>query len=143
MGNPMRPNARRRAKIVQSLLAGSSQQAALESAGYKPSVARARSGQIIRLPEIQSLLTEAMEAAGLTPDSLARSVREALDATVIVNTPDGYRELPDHKIRLHAYDRAVQAFGYVTPGEPALPTPPSVHLTVQFVAPETAGGGEP
>ncbi|MDE3097509.1 MAG: hypothetical protein KGK07_16100 [Chloroflexota bacterium] len=135
----MRPNARRRAKIVQALLAGATQRAAVAAAGYRPSVARSRSGEIVRLPEVQSLLTEAMRAAGLTPDGLARSVREALDATVLVSAPDGCREVADHKIRLQAYDRAVHAFGYAQPAE-TVPSPPAVHLTIQFVEPGTVGG---
>lgn len=123
-----------RARLVaQGLLAGKSDVAAVIDAGYSPETARTQAYEIVRRPSVQSELTEALRARGLTPDKMAGVIAEAAEAKMIVYNPDVGEgvlvDLPAHAIRLKAYDRWERAHGYV-PQKIEMPSPPSKGLTV-------------
>ena len=88
---------------------------------------------------MQSFLTKALERAGITPEVLAKSVVEALQARVrVTNHQRGTvteTNLPDHQIRLQAYDRVVAAYGAV-PKAVEMPEPPLPGLTVNITVKE-------
>ena len=129
----------RERKLVQGVLQGKSVRQAAKEAGYAKSTAEVKSYGILQRPRVQSFLTEALERAGITPEVLAKPVVEALQARVRV--PNHQRgtvtetNLPDHQIRLQAYDRVVAAYGAV-PKAVEMPEPPPPGLTVNITVKE-------
>ena len=118
-------------KLVQGVLQGKSVRQAAKDAGYARSTAEVKSYGILKRPRVQSLLTDALERAGITPDRLAHVLAEGLQATKIMETQDGRKEVPDHRIRLEAYEQATKAYGFV-PKSQELPEPPLPGLKVNI-----------
>ena len=99
--------------VALGLAHGLSQIEAVKQAGYSSSTAEKKAYQIVRHPRVQSFLTEALEAAGVTSKDIAQSIVDGLKACEVVTTKDGkiLTDYPDHKIRFMAHDRAVQLYG--------------------------------
>ena len=116
-------------KLVQGVLQGKSVRQAAKDAGYAKSTAEVRSYGILKRPRVQSLLTDALEQAGITPERLAQVLTDALDATRMIETKNGTREVPDHRIRLDGCEQATRAYGFV-PKSQELPEPPPPGLSV-------------
>jgi phage terminase small subunit len=110
------PNARER-RLVEGVLSGKPVKQAAHAAGYAPSSASSNPYLILNRPRVRSLLTEALERAGLTEDTLCATLLAALNARVqIINTRTMTAvevDLPDHSVRLAAADRIVALYGYV------------------------------
>jgi hypothetical protein len=115
--------------------------AAVREAGYEEETARGHAYQIVRRPTIQSALTEALVAHGLTPDKMARVIKQAAEAKTVVFNPAIGRgvlvDIPAHDIRLKAYDRWERAHGFAVPltSKEASPPPdhPPLQVNIQFV----------
>jgi hypothetical protein len=96
----------------------------------------------LKLTHIQSALTDALERAGLSPDRMAGLLADAVGAVKTI--VGGSRlapvvvEVPDHPVRLSAYDRVVAAQGLV-PRTADLPEAPPPSVNIIF---ERAGGGD-
>lgn len=111
-GKPGRPSTqetkRRRKAIVSNLAKGMSATAACVAAGYSPVAANSEAYRIIKHPEIQSKLTEAVARVLAEEkkqfDDIVRPYVKALDAKVIVKAPGRVAEskIPDHAIRMEA-----------------------------------------
>ena len=85
----------------------------MKQAGYAPSTAEKKAYQIVCRPQIQSFLTEALEALGVTAKQLVQPIKDGLEACEVVRTKDGniLTDHPDHRVRLQAHDRAVVLYG--------------------------------
>ena len=96
--------------------------AAFRDAGYSDGTARSQAYEIVRRPSIQSELTEALRASGLTADRMAMIIKDAAEAKMVVFNPDtgggSMVDVPAHAIRLKAYDRWARAHGFETPLTP-------------------------
>lgn len=98
--------------------------------------------RVLRLPHVQSMVTEALERQGLTPDAIVRPYLDALNAWVVVRSSETMdaREtaVPDHEQRCRAADRIIQLYG-LRGGRDAEDVPLArgdvVQIQVQFVAP--------
>ena len=126
-------------KLVQGVLEGKSVRQAAKDAAYAKSTADVKSYGILRCPRVQSFLTEALERAGITPETLAKPVVEALQARVrVTNHQRGTiteTDLPDHQTRMQVYDRVVATYGAV-PKAVEMPEPPPPGLTVNITVKE-------
>ena len=129
-------------KLVQGVLQGKSVRQAAKEAGYAESTANVKSYGILKRPRVQSLLTDALERAGITPDRLAHVLADGLLATKVIKTQDGWREVPDHRIRLEAYEQATRAYGFV-PKSQELPEPPLPDLKVNIMVAEPKAQPKP
>ena len=129
-------------KLVQGVLQGKSVRQAAKEAGYAESTANVKSYGILKRPRVQSLLTDALERAGITPDRLAHVLAEGLQATKVIKTQDGRKEVPDHRIRLEAYEQATKAYGFV-PKSQELPEPPLPDLIVNITVAEPKAQPKP
>lgn len=111
--DPATLTARER-KLVKGWLAGKTKKQAADDAGMTRKEAWGRYG-VIRRPRVQSLLTDALQEAGLDISDFARVIQDGLGAIKRVYTKDGniIDEVPDHQIRYGAYDRGVAALGVV------------------------------
>lgn len=93
-------------KVAEKLLAGVGDVEACKQAGYSDVTAESHSKRIIEHPEVQSILTRAMDRVlaeeGKTFDDILRPHVRALDATIVARTKYGVRKtkLPDHAIRM-------------------------------------------
>jgi phage terminase small subunit len=120
------PNARER-RLVEGVLSGKPVKQAAYAAGYAPSSASSNAYLILDRPRVRSLLTEAVERAGLTEDTLCAPLVAALNARVqIINTRTMAAvevDLPDHHVRLTAADKIVALYAYV-PKRVEMPDPP-------------------
>ncbi len=129
--------------MALGLAQGLSQIEAVKQAGYSDSTAEKKAYRIVRHPQVQSVLTEALEALGVTAKKIMQPVIDGLEACEVVKTEDGkiLTDYPDHKIRFMAHDRAVQLYGLGKGAEhPAtgLDTQPSpvYNIQVNFVSPK-------
>lgn len=101
----------------------------------------------LKLTHIQSALTDALRRKGLTPERMADLLADAVVATR--SLVGGSRrapvvlEVPDHQVRLGAYDRVVAAHGLV-PRTADLPEaqPPPVSIVFQKLESRDDGGGQ-
>jgi phage terminase small subunit len=129
-----RPTARER-RLVQGVLSGQPVKQAASAAGYAPSSAASNSYLILDRPRVRSLLTDALERAGLSEETLAAPLLAALNARVqIINTRTMTAvevDLPDHHVRLTAADKIVALYAYV-PRRVEMPDPPGEGLTVNI-----------
>ncbi|MFN3076838.1 MAG: terminase small subunit [Alphaproteobacteria bacterium] len=111
-GKPGRPSTletkRRRNAIVKNLAKGMSATAALVAAGYSKTSANSEGYRVIKHPEIQSKLTEAVARVLAEEkkqfEDIVRPYVRALDAKVIVRAPGVVAEskIPDHSVRMEA-----------------------------------------
>lgn len=113
-GKPGRPSTletkRRRKAVVKNLAKGMSAPEALVAAGYAENSARCDGYRIIKHPEIQSKLTEAvarvLEREKLEFDAIVEPYVKALKAKVVVknakDTTAAEVEIPDHALRMEA-----------------------------------------
>lgn len=100
----------RRKTVAKNLAIGMKPEEALIEAGYSPTTARKKAYRIIRHPEVQSLLTEAVERVLAEEkkqfDDIVRPYVKALEATVVVKNSQCLRavetEIPDHAVRMEA-----------------------------------------
>ncbi len=129
--------------VALGLAQGLSQIEAVKQAGYSDSTAEKKAYRIVRHPQVQSVLTEALEALGVTAKKIMQPVIDGLEACEVVKTEDGkiLTDYPDHKIRFMAHDRAVQLYGLGKGAEhpaPGLDTQPSptYNIQVNFVSPK-------
>jgi hypothetical protein len=105
----------RQARFAAAIVEGKPALQAAKIAGYSDSYAHARSYELLELPAIRSLLGVALEQAGIGPRELALVLAATLGATKAV-TIDGQllaTTVPDHRMRLRAYDRIARACGLV------------------------------
>lgn len=110
--NPGRPSTletkRRRKAVAKNLAKGMAATEALVAAGYAENSARCDGYRIIKHPEIQSRLTEAVARVLAEEkkqfDDIVRPYVRALDAKVIVKAPGvvAESEIPDHALRMEA-----------------------------------------
>ena len=129
-------------KIARGLARGLNGADALRQAGYAESTIDKKGYRIIRQPQVQSFLTEALEALGVTAKQILQPIKDGLEACEVVKTDDGtiLTDHPDHKVRFMAHDRAVVLYGLTAkhsdhlPTEPPQPAPP-VSFNIVFVAP--------
>jgi phage terminase small subunit len=128
------PTARER-RLVQGVLSGQPVKQAASAAGYAPSSASSNAYVILDRPRVRSLLTDALERAGLSEGTLCTALLAALNARVqIVNTRTMAAlevDLPDHQVRLAAVDKIVALYAYV-PRRVEMPDPPGEGLTVNI-----------
>lgn len=68
---------------VKGLMEGKAKTVAAKEAGYSPKTAAAMTKQEKR-PMMRTLILEAMEEAGITPQLLAKRMREGLDAVLVI-----------------------------------------------------------
>jgi len=130
--------------LIRGLAEGKSIHQAALDAGYAEATSRHAIYQTLKLTHIQSALTEALDRAGLSDDALARVLRDALTAerTII----GGSRKeptiltVPDHPVRMQAYDRVAAARGLV-PRVADLPPAPAPPVTVTIRERVVEGGG--
>ncbi len=128
--------------MALGLAQGLSQIEAVKQAGYSDSTAEKKAYRIVRHPQVQSVLTEALEALGVTARQIMQPVIDGLEACEVVKTEDGkiLTDHPDHKIRFMAHDRAVQLYGLGKGAEhpaPGLDQPsPTYLINVNFVSPK-------
>jgi phage terminase small subunit len=125
----------RERRLVQGVLKGQSVRQAAVRAGYADSSASSNAYLILDRPRVRSLLTDALERAGLTEDTLAAPLLAALNARVqIINTRTMAAvevDLPDHATRLTAVEKIIALYGYV-PKRVEMPDPPAEGLTVHI-----------
>ena len=88
------------------------------AAGYSPKRARITGSELLRNRNIHGEINRIFEAAGVTPENLAKGVHEALDATEIkafLHQKTGEivyaKPVIDHKIRLKAARLAGELMG--------------------------------
>ncbi len=112
--NPGRPKTsetrRRRKAVAKNLVSGMGATEALVAAGYAPHSAKCEGYRIIKHPEIQSRLTEAVarvlakEQAEF--DAIVEPFVKALKAKVVVKNSQllqaAETEIPDHSVRMEA-----------------------------------------
>ncbi len=100
----------RRKAVARNLAIGMKPEEALLKAGYSPTTARKKAYQVIRHPEVQSLLTESV-ARVLTEenkkfDDIVRPYVKALEATIVVKMPAAgvavQTSVVDHSTRMVA-----------------------------------------
>ncbi len=113
-GKPGRPSTletkRRRKAVIKNLAKGMAATQALVKAGYSPVAANAEGYRIIRHPEIQSKLTQAVERVLAQEraefDEIVRPYVKALKAKVVVKNSQtlmaAETEIPDHSVRMEA-----------------------------------------
>ncbi len=136
------PRRRNLQKVAKGLARGLSGADALRQAGYAESTIDKKGFEIIRRPQVQSFLTEALEALGVTAKKIMQPVIDGLEACEAVKTEDGkiLTDHPDHKIRFMAHDRAVQLYGLGKGAEhpaPGLDQPsPTYNIQINFVSPK-------
>ncbi len=129
--------------VALGLAQGLSQIEAVKQAGYSDSTAEKKAYRIVRHPQVQSVLTEALEALGVTAKQILQPIKDGLAACEVVKTEDGkiLTDHPDHKTRFMAHDRAVALYGLGKGAEhpaPGLDTQPSptYNIQVKFVSPK-------
>ncbi len=128
--------------VALGLAHGLSQIEAVKQAGYADSTAEKKAYRIVRHPQVQSVLTEALEALGVTAKKIMQPVIDGLEACEVVKTEDGkiLTDHPDHKIRFMALDRAVALYGLGKGAEhppPGLDQPtPIYNIQINFVRPK-------
>ncbi len=128
--------------VALGLAHGLSQIEAVKQAGYPSSTAEKKAYRIVRHPHVQSFLTEALEALGVTAKKIMQPVIDGLEACEVVKTEDGkiLTDYPDHKIRFMAHDCAVQLYGLGKGAEhpaPGLDQPcPTYNIQINFVSPK-------
>lgn len=113
-GKPGRPSTletkRRRKAVVKNLAKGMSATQALVKAGYAYTAANSEGYRIIKHPEIQSRLTEAVARVlakeKLEFDAIVEPYVNALKAKVVVKNAQllqaAETEIPDHSVRMEA-----------------------------------------
>ncbi len=128
--------------VALGLAHGLSQIEAVKQAGYADSTAEKKAYRIVQRPQIQSFLTEALEALGVTARQILQPIKDGLEACEVVKTEDGkiLTHHPDHKIRFMAHDRAVALYGLGKGAEhpaPGLDQPsPTYNIQVNFFSPK-------
>ena len=128
--------------VALGLAQGLSQIEAVKQAGYADSTAEKKAYRIVRHPQVQSVLTEALETLGVTANKIMQPVIDGLEACEVVKTEDGkiLTDHPDHKTRFMAHDRAVQLYGLGKGAEhpaPGLDQPgPTYNIQINFVKPK-------
>ena len=69
-------------------------------------------------PHVQSLLTEALENRGVTPEKIVQPLLDGLKANIVVKHSETQAakvtDLPDHEMRLRTVDRIVSLYGLST-----------------------------
>ncbi len=128
--------------VALGLAQGLSQIEAVKQAGYSDSTAEKKAYRIVRHPQVQSVLIEALEALGVTAKKIMQPIVDGLEAREVVRSKDGdiLADDPDHRVRLQAHDRAVQLYGLGKGAEhpaPGLDQPsPTYNIQVNFVSPK-------
>ncbi len=128
--------------VALGLAQGLSQIEAVKQAGYADSTAEKKAYRLVRHPQVQSFLPEALEALGVTAWQILQPIKDGLEACEVVRTEDGkiLTDHPDHKTRFMAHDRAVQLYGFGKGAEhPAqgLDQPsPTYNIQINFVSPK-------
>ncbi len=128
--------------VALGLAQGLSQIEAVKQAGYSDSTAEKKAYRIVRHPQIQSFLTEALEALGVTAKKIMQPVIDGLEACEVVRSKDGdiLADDPDHRVRLQAHDRAVALYGLGKGAEHLAPgldqASPTYNIQINFVSPK-------
>ncbi len=128
--------------VALGLARGLTQIEAVKQAGYSESTAEKKAYRIVRHPQVQSVLTEALEALGVTARKIMQPVIDGLEACEVVRSKDGdiLAHDPDHRVRLQAHDRAVGLYGLGKGAEhpaPGLDQPsPIYNIQINFVKPK-------
>ncbi len=128
--------------VALGLARGLTQIEAVKQAGYSESTAEKKAYRIVRHPQVQSVLTEALEALGVTARKIMQPVIDGLEACEVVRSKDGdiLADDPDHRVRLQAHDRAVALYGQGKGAEhpaPGLDQPaPTYNIQINFVKPK-------
>ena len=137
-----RKGKRKQRAVALGLAQGLSQIEAVKQAGYADSTAEKKAYRIVQRPQIQSFLTEALEALGVTAKKIMQPIVDGLEAREVVRSKDGdiLADDPDHRVRLQAHDRAVQLYGLGKGAEhpaPGLDQPsPIYNIQINFVKPK-------
>lgn len=92
------PNVRQR-RFVSELLKGKNQSQAAVSAGYRADYAK----DLMKMPQVKSLLDKAMRDAGIDDLLIARKLREGLDAKAPPRK-EGGKQYPDQFVRKQFLD---------------------------------------
>ena len=128
--------------VALGLAQGLSQIEAVKQAGYSDCTAERKACQIVRRPQIQNFLTDALEALGVTAKKILQPIKDGLEACEVVKTQKGkiLTRHPDHKIRIMAHDRAVALYDLAGKHTDrveaeAAGTPRVVNVNVVFVEP--------
>ncbi len=128
--------------MALGLAQGLTQIEAVKQAGYADSTAEKKAYRIVRHPQVQSVLTEALEALGVTAKKIMQPIVDGLEAREVVRSKDGdiLAHDPDHRVRLQAHDRAVALYGLGKGAEhpaPDLDQPsPIYNIQINFVKPK-------
>ncbi len=128
--------------MALGLAQGLTQIEAVKQAGYSSSTAEKKAYRIVRHPQVQSVLTEALEALGVTAKKIMQPIVDGLEAREVVRSKDGdiLADDPDHRVRLQAHDRAVALYGLGKGAEhpaPGLDQPaPTYNIQINFVKPK-------
>ena len=140
---PKKIQKTRQRAVALGLAHGLSQIEAVKQAGYADSTAEKKAFQIVRRPQIQNFLTDALEALGVTATQIMQPIKDGLEACEVVQTKDGkmLTDFPDHRTRLMAHDRVVTLYGLTgkqAESDASSPSAPPVHINVVFVKPRTS-----
>lgn len=121
----------RERRLVRFRAQGHAQGKAGVLAGYASGAAVA---SVLRRPLVQSALTDALRKQGITLSKIVKPIKDALSAnlvTVFMGVAKENKQIPDHKTRLEACDRALALHGGL-PKQVELPPMPREPLTVIF-----------
>jgi hypothetical protein len=105
------PTARQR-RYVHNVLCGQSKRAAAMNAGYSAATAHNAAINIESKPAVRQLFITYLDRAGVTPELLARRMREGLDAVIEVRTKSGQVfRMPAWGERRHMVELALDVLG--------------------------------
>ena len=124
--------------VALGLAQGLSQVEAVKQAGYSDSTAEKKAFEIVRRPQVQNFLTEALEDLGVTAKMIMQPIIDGLEAREVIRSKDGdiLADDPDYRVRLQAHDRAVALYELAKGAEhPAsgLDTQTSATYNIQIV----------
>ncbi len=129
--------------VALGLAQGLSQVEAVKQAGYSDSTAEKKAFEIVRRPQVQNFLTEALEDLGVTAKMIMQPIIDGLEAREVIRSKDGdiLADDPDYRVRLQAHDRAVALYELANGAEhPAsgldTQTSATYNLQIVFVKPK-------
>ena len=140
-----RQGSQRELRFAQGFLAGKTKVQAARDAGYSESTALKKSWKFIERPHLQSIVTEALENLGVTPEKIVQPLLDGLKANIVVKHSETQAakvtDLPDLEMRLRTVDRIVSLYGLGAkhgdraPDEPPEPPRPEA-CNIVFVPPK-------
>ncbi len=125
------PRLKNHRKVAKGLARGLSGADALRQAGYAESTIDKKGYQIIKRPQTQSFLTDALERLGVTSEKIMQTLVDGLEAKVVVKSSEALTaketEVPDLRTRMDAADRIADLYGSKPrAAEASKPAPPSL-----------------